>query len=128
MKKVFIAILLFVIIGSIAGIIIASKVKNFEVYMEQIEIQDVDISSINDGTYTGISDAGVIKVKVEVTVNDHIIKSIKLLEHKSGKGKEAERIIDDIVKEQKITVDAISGATLSSRVIQDAVQKAFDDE
>lgn len=34
-------------------------------------------------------------------------------------------IIGDILKEQRITVDAIAGATFSSLVIQDAVQKAL---
>lgn len=125
-KKIIIILGILVIMIGIATGIIVSKVKRFEAYMRQIEITDIDLSEISDGSYTGLADAGVIKVKVEVIVNGHEIKDIKLLEHKNGQGEDAEVIINDIIKQQKITVDTISGATLSSQVIQEAIQKALE--
>ena len=34
-------------------------------------------------------------------------------------------IVDDIIEQQKVTVDSITSATISSIVIKDAVQKAL---
>ena len=66
-----------------------------------------------------------IYAKVEVTVKDKAITNIALIEHMNGKGKPAERIIDDIVKQQSVAVDTVSGATNSSKVIMKAVENAL---
>ena len=51
---------------------------------------------------------------------------IRILEHKNERGQAAETIVDQIVSEQKIDVDAISGATNSSKVIKKAVENALE--
>jgi len=62
---------------------------------------------------------------VEVTVQDGVITNIDILEHKNGRGKSAEVVADRIMEEQKIDVDAVSGATNSSVVIKKAVENAY---
>ena len=54
------------------------------------------------------------------------IEKIRILEHKNERGQVAETIVDQIVSEQKIDVDAISGATNSSKVIKKAVENALE--
>ena len=66
-----------------------------------------------------------IYAKVEVTVQNGEITNINILEHRHERGKAAEVITDSIVDEQKIDVDAISGATNSSIVIKKAVENAL---
>ena len=66
-----------------------------------------------------------IYAKVEVTVENGKVVSINILEHKHERGKTAETVIDKIISEQKIDVDAISGATNSSTVIKKAVENAL---
>ena len=66
-----------------------------------------------------------IYAKVEVTVQNGKITNINILEHRHERGKTAEVIADSIVDEQKIDVDAISGATNSSTVIKKAVENAL---
>ena len=66
-----------------------------------------------------------IYAKVEVTVEDGEIVSINILEHRHERGKAAEAITNKIVDEQKIDVDAISGATNSSTVYKKAVENAL---
>ena len=85
--------------------------------VKNIEISDVDLSQMKNGKYHGQCDAEVISAEVEVTVDNNKIEKIELLNHKNERGKKAESIIDDVVKEQKITVDTVSGATNSSKVI-----------
>lgn len=46
------------------------------------------------------------------------------IEHRNEKGKNAEKILDNIVATQEIDVDAVSGATNSSNVIKKAIEDA----
>lgn len=63
-----------------------------------------------------------------MSVKNGKIADIDILEHKNGRGKSAESIINKIVDEQKINVDAISSATNSSIVIKKAVENALRGE
>lgn len=53
---------------------------------------------------------------------------IEILKHRNGKGKKAEVIIDDVIKEQSLLVDAVTGATISSRAIFKAIEDALKSE
>jgi uncharacterized protein with FMN-binding domain len=114
-----------IVIGIAAAVIIAGTVSAFDSYMENLTIDEVDLQSVADGVYRGEADGTVIKVAVEVEVKDHQIIRIDILEHRNGKGEDAEQITDRMVEEQKILVDNVSGATLSSRVIKMAIENAL---
>ena len=86
---------------------------------------EIDMAQVKDGTYEGESDGGMVKVKVSVEVKDHKITAINLIEHKNGKGKPAEAIIPEMIKKNTDNVDAVSGATGSSRTIRNAVNVAL---
>jgi uncharacterized protein with FMN-binding domain len=86
---------------------------------------DVDISKISDGVYIGECDIGYVYAKVRVTVQYGEITNVEILEHRTERGQAAERIADDIIDGQKITVDAVSSATNSSNVIKNAVYNAL---
>ncbi|WP_367270567.1 FMN-binding protein [uncultured Clostridium sp.] len=61
-----------------------------------------------------------------MTVNNNKIEDIELLNHKNERGKPAEIIVNEVIKEQKITVDTVSGATNSSKVILKAIENALE--
>ena len=83
---------------------------------------------LKDGVYEGEYRKGINKAVVKVTIADGRIAKIELVKHfASWIGKEADEIIPTrIVEQQSTRVDAISGATNSSRVIMNAVQKAIE--
>lgn len=60
-------------------------------------------------------------------VQDGRIQSVTLLEHRHERGKAAEVILNDVVEQQKIDVDAVSGATNSSKVMKKAIENAISD-
>lgn len=94
--------------------------------LENIEIQEVDLSQIADGTYEGEHDIGYIYARAAVTVKNHEITDVKLLEHNHERGIRAEENLPGkIVAEQTIKTDAISGATNSSKVIMKACENAL---
>jgi len=80
-----------------------------------------------DGVYEGSYRGGPNKALVKVTIKDNTIVNIEIAEHKALKGKKAELpILKRIIENQSTDVDAVSGATNSSRVIMNAVQKAIE--
>lgn len=86
----------------------------------------LDLAQVEDGSYYGEEAAGLIKVKLEVTVRNKAISEITINSHRQAKGKAAEAIIFDIIEENSLAVDAISGATSSSEVIKAAVYNALN--
>jgi uncharacterized protein with FMN-binding domain len=85
----------------------------------------VEHQKLVDGLYDGSYRKGPVKAVVSVTIKHQRLSSIRLIEHITWKGKEAEAVIPDrIIKEQSTRVDAVTGATISSHVIMHAVQNA----
>ncbi len=124
--RIIILTIQFIVIAAIiAGIIYLVSVSSYKAAVSNMTYSDVDISSVPDGSYIGECDVGFIYAKVEVTMEDGVMTRIDLLEHKNGQGKNAEGIEDDIVAQQKVDVDGISGATNSSKVIKKAVDNAL---
>jgi len=93
--------------------------------VSEIKIQNPDLSTIEHGVYRGFFDAILVAADVSVTVEGNRIESIKIEKHKNEKGKSAEAITDRVIAEQSIEVDAISGATNSSKVILKAIENAL---
>ena len=80
-----------------------------------------------DGTYIGSYKGGPNEAVVRVVIKDKKIANIEILKHYALKGKKAEPIIPRrIIENQSTYVDAVTGATNSSRVIMNAVQKAIE--
>lgn len=126
-SKLIIAITAVLIVGVMGyGVKYLSGIRRYKDFVNRIEIQNVDLSKLSDGKYTGKCDAEVISAEVEITVNDNKIEDIELLNHKNERGKPAESVVDEVVKEQKITVDTVSGATNSSKVILKAIENALE--
>lgn len=111
------------IIGHIVAYII--DFKEYQYKVTNISFDEIDLASIKDGVYDGEYDAGYIYARVEVEIREGQIISIHLVEHRNEQGKEAESILEDVVANQKIDVDAVSGATNSSKVIKKAIENAL---
>ena len=85
-----------------------------------------DLSNIQDGNYIGEYTITPVFVKVEVSVSNHRITNITVLQHDNGLGSMAENIVNDVVEEQSLDIDAVSGATVSSKCILKAVENAIE--
>jgi len=114
-----------VIIAVAIFVIYQNAVNDYQKMIADTTYQNMDASLVPDGEYIGEYDTEFVYAKVCVTVKSGTIAAIDLLEHRNGRGTPAERIIDDILAQQKIDVDAVSGATNSSIVIKKAVDNAL---
>lgn len=124
-KIISVIILLFSLIGLICGAVYLKNVADYKRAIGETTFDEIDIADVSDGIYIGEYDVNFIYAKVEVTVEDWEIVSINILEHRHERGKAAEKVIEKIIEEQKIDVDAVSGATNSSTVIKKAVENAL---
>lgn len=82
----------------------------------------------NDGTYVGEGEGKYGVIKVEVTIQGGKIKEIKTLEHSETPGLSDpvfEKLYKSIVDKQTTEVDAVSGGTITSDGIKQAVADAL---
>ncbi len=93
--------------------------------LADIPVTDIDLTAIPDGTYDGGYKCFPVEAEVAVTVRDGRIAAIDLIKHSNGKGGAAEVIPGIVVEKQTLQVDAISGATYSSKVILLAIEDAL---
>jgi Uncharacterized protein conserved in bacteria len=123
------------IIGIVAIIAVYFGVKGIKSYMDlkkyqkqvnDIVISDVDLTKVPDGTYEGSTETLWVAADVKVTVKDHKITKIDLVKHKYERGKPAEVLVDKVVEDQKVKVDTVSGATVSSKVILKSIENALE--
>lgn len=85
----------------------------------------LDISQAADGTYLGSAETLLVKADVEVCVKAGALQGILITHHDTGLGAPAEAITNTMVAQNTLDVDAVSGATVSSKVIQSAVYDAL---
>ena len=125
-KRTKIIICLIVAIVLVFGGIAIYQLTRSLNYVSNIVLTTPDISGIDDGVYNGVFDTPVLSAEVDVTVEDHKIIDIVINNHNHGRGGDAEKIIDDVITNQSVEIDAISGATNSSKVILKAIQNALE--
>lgn len=124
-KIVMILIMLFLLLALIFGTAYIDRVGEYKRAVKETTIEEVNISDIPDGVYIGEYDVNFIYAKVEVDVSGGKIIDVRILEHRQERGKDAEAVANEIVDEQRIDVDTVSGATNSSIVIKKAVEVAL---
>lgn len=111
--------------GLLLGAGYLKRVADYQRAVRETVIGEVDLTQVADGTYTGEYDVGFVYARVEVTVEGGIITDVRILEHKNDRGGPAEAVTGAIVDQQRIGVDAVTGATNSSTVLKKAVENAL---
>ena len=124
-KAVLIVISALLVITLFAGGLYLKSIGDYKAKVDALTFDEIDLTKVVDGVYEGQCDTGVVRARVQVTVRDHRMESIELLEHENGRGTPAEAILDQMVQEQTTAGDAVSGATCSSKVIRKAVENAI---
>ena len=122
MKKIFYVILGIVLLGTSGCLSLTASMKK---NLAKIENEDIDMETVEDGIFEGRSELAPVKVDVKVLVKNHKLIKVELLRHECGLGHPADVIVDKMVEQNTWDVDAVSGATVSSEIIKNAVNKAL---
>ncbi len=94
--------------------------------VRQLKIQDVDMGSVSDGAHVGSYSYSGFEYRVQAVVRDHTIADIVIIKNRDTRySKKAEAVVAEIIKEQTPNVDAISGATATSKALMKAVENAL---
>ena len=93
--------------------------------MPDIRVTTPAFAGLADGSYKGFYDGGIVKAEVEVTIAGGSMTAVTILRHDCGTGRPAEVIVEDVVAEQSLDVEAVSGSTYSSKVILKAIEVAL---
>ena len=110
-KAVLIALSVLLVITLFAGGLYLKSISDYKAKVDALTFDEIDLTKVVDGVYEGQCDTGVVRARVQVTVRDHQMESIELLEHENGRGTPAEAILDQMLQNQTTAVDAVSGAT-----------------
>jgi len=94
--------------------------------IRNMPIKNISLTKVSDGIYKGDAYVGNYTYKVRVTVENHKIIKIEGLDNrKSPYVTYAEGVFTKIIKQQKVDVDAITGATTTSKAFMKAVENAL---
>lgn len=92
----------------------------------EVELNGIELSKAEDGSWKGIHEAFPVSAEVLVHIMNHSIRDIEIIRHDNGRGSAAESIVDSVIAAQDTRVDAVSGATSSSNVILKAIEQAVE--
>lgn len=117
--KIFLCVLLVIIVSGL--FIMTRGIKEGKT----VEINSVDISKLEDGTYVGKYSKDRWTSEVEVSVKDKKIESIKVLSEPLTPDVSSE-LSEKIIEKQNVNVDVISSATVSSKAYLKSVENALN--
>ncbi len=119
-----------IILLVVAGIVVLGSGLAIWAYSDVVKYRNIDINETNladlpDGAYKGSFDGGRFTNSVEVTVIDHKIEHIKLIDAATKVKDLYDLIYDEVIKKQSLKVDTISGATVSTKTALKAIENAL---
>ena len=94
--------------------------------MAQMQINNVDLNSLSDGTYRGSFRGYRWSNSVEVVIESNRIADIRITEkHRFHREELIQELTSRVIDEQSIDVDTVSGATVSSKAFLKAIENAL---
>jgi len=86
----------------------------------------VDFSSVPDGTHRGMFTYGAFNFIVDVVAENGKVTNINVVQNRDNQqSRDAAAVLAKIIAAQSLDVDAVSGATATSRALTKAVEDAL---
>ena len=85
----------------------------------------IELTEIEDGIYTGKTQTSFLHLELEIQIENHKIKDIKVLQNDGLDGEKARPIVTEMIEQNKIVVPAIKGAERGSLVYISCVSTAL---
>lgn len=124
-----IALIIVVVLGA-GGVIGWQYIAREHKEAMSLPLNAVDFSKLADGVYTGEYEGGMYHWrtnKAEVTVSGGKVTAVTLLDSKFGEdpSKYVDPLYAQVIDQQTLQVDAVSGSTLTSKAALQAVENAL---
>lgn len=126
-KRLFLGILAFVVI--ILAVMFVGITDGLNEGKE-VALDGIDLATVPDGSYTGTYDFKRWSNTLTVHVEDHKIVAIEVNEDVSAAAMTdcADEVIMRVIEAQSTDIDAVSGATVTSKAYLKAIENALGDE
>lgn len=115
----------FAILFLMFGAYLISKQKSRTTEATHLPFYNVKLEDVEDGIYHNRTETSFMFVEVEVTVENHQFKDIKIIESEGVDCESAKPIVQEMIKQNKTVVKAIKGAELGSLVYISCVDGAL---
>jgi uncharacterized protein with FMN-binding domain len=93
----------------------------------KIKIDNVNMSGISDGAYSGKYDFGRWTNEVKVTVENHKITKIAVVKDVTfPRPGLSEQLFDKVIESQSTIIDVVSGATVTSKAYLKSIESALE--
>lgn len=126
MKKVFkAALIIFVclLVISAGAMFFISRGLN---EVSSLEISDIDLNLLEDGTYTGLYDAGRFTNEIGVEIKNNKITQLSIIKDVTFSRQEViDELFTNVFNKQSLDVDTISSATITSKAYLKAIENAL---
>jgi uncharacterized protein with FMN-binding domain len=110
---------------ALAAGVFVSKFRTMAREIGSMTFESIDITKVRDGSYKGDCSLFPVTATVRVNVEGGRIASIEVIKHMHGKGYGAEALAQRVVEAQSLDVDAVSGASGSSKAMRKAIENAL---
>jgi uncharacterized protein with FMN-binding domain len=111
------------------SVVILSQGIRLIIYKSRISslsVAELPITNVKDGRYQGSFDLDYVKTNVDLNVkNGRITDIIAFQQNETKQFFRAKETVDQIIKLQTLKIDAVSGATASSKAILKATEIAL---
>ncbi|HHT26892.1 MAG TPA: FMN-binding protein [Firmicutes bacterium] len=122
----------FKVLLGVVGVFLLVVVGTFSYLMRgldagmQVTVAEPDLSRLVDGAYLGEYQAGRWSNQVQVTVEQHRITDIQVVKDVTFSRPEwTEQLIAAVLGKQTLQVDAVSGATVTTKAYLKAIENAL---
>lgn len=117
-------ILLLLVIVSASGVFYLSRGLEEGV---NVVINPVNLSEIKDGVYNGRNDFGMWTNELNVTVANNKITNIEIVKDVKIVSPElSTKLFQNVIEEQNIDVDVVSGGTVTSKAYLKSIENALN--
>ena len=99
--------------------------KNQVLEAKNLPFYNTPLESVEDGIYSAKTYTKFLHLQLEVTVQNHQLQVIKVIENKGSQGQKVEPILQEMIKQNKVIVPAIKGEELASLVFISCVDSAL---
>ena len=107
------------------------RTRNYYRQAAKLPFYNVQPADVEDGTYRGKIYTNFLHVQLDVTVRDHKLTKIEIVENEGAYGKKVAPIIDEMIAQNSSVVQAVQGEELASIVfvacVDDALRKGTQD-
>lgn len=121
--KVIVWIVIVLVIVSGVAVIFLTKGMGA---VKKVELKELNLSGIPDGTYKGHFDGARWTNTLEVTVTDENITEIKIISPPSYVEDDfSNKLINTVRAKQSLDIDVVSGATVTTKAMLKAIENAL---